>query len=109
MEIAPDVVIRPIEVSFVYHSAPSGPAAIRHGPLIVLDRENLLVLSGTGDVVQPTDGVIAIGSGGPYAQAAAKALTQHSTLDAPAIVRTSLEIAADLCIYTNRNIEVVEV
>ena len=77
--------------------------------MIALDRDHLLVISGTGDVVQPTDGVIAIGSGGPYAQAAAKALTQHSALDAPAIVRTSLEIAADLCIYTNRNIEVVEV
>jgi ATP-dependent HslUV protease, peptidase subunit HslV len=77
--------------------------------MIALDREHLLVISGTGDVVQPSDGVIAIGSGGPYAQAAAKALVQHSTLDAPAIVRTALEIAADLCIYTNRNIEVVEV
>ncbi len=77
--------------------------------MIALDRDHLLVISGTGDVVQPSDGIIAIGSGGPYAQAAAKALTQHSTLDAPAIVRTSLEVAADLCIYTNRNIEVVEV
>ena len=77
--------------------------------MIVMDRDHLLVLSGTGDVVQPTDGVIAIGSGGAYAQAAAKALVQHSQLGAAEIVRAGLEIAADLCIYTNRSIEVVEV
>lgn len=76
--------------------------------LIVMDRDNLLVLSGTGDVIQPTDGVAAIGSGGAYAQAAARALMAHSDLSAAQIVRTSLEIAADLCIYTNRNIEVEE-
>jgi ATP-dependent HslUV protease, peptidase subunit HslV len=76
--------------------------------LIVMDRDNLLVLSGTGDVIQPTDGVAAIGSGGAYAQAAARALMAHSELSAAQIVRTSLEIAADLCIYTNRNIEVDE-
>jgi ATP-dependent HslUV protease subunit HslV len=76
--------------------------------LIALDRDSLLLLSGTGDVIQPTDGIAAIGSGGPYAQAAARALTLHSDLTAAQIVRTSLEIAADLCIYTNRNIEVEE-
>jgi ATP-dependent HslUV protease, peptidase subunit HslV len=76
--------------------------------LIVLDRDSLLVLSGTGDVIQPTDGVAAIGSGGPYALAAAKALMTHSELTAVQIVRASLEIAADLCIYTNRNVEVEE-
>jgi ATP-dependent HslUV protease subunit HslV len=76
--------------------------------LVVTDRDNLLLLSGTGDVIQPTDGVAAIGSGGPYAQAAARALQTHSTLDAAQIVRAALEIAADLCIYTNRNIEVEE-
>ena len=76
--------------------------------LIVLDRDSLLVLSGTGDVIQPTDGVAAIGSGGVYALSAAKALMAHSDLSAVQIVRTSLEIAADLCIYTNRNIEVEE-
>ena len=76
--------------------------------MVVVDRENLLLLSGTGDVIQPSDGVAAIGSGGPYAQAAARALQQHSTLNAAQIVRTALEIAADLCIYTNRNIEVEE-
>src|SRR5947209_5539218 len=74
--------------------------------MVVLDRDNLLLLSGTGDVIQPTDGIAAIGSGGPYAQAAARALTLHSNLSAGPIVRAALEIAADLCIYTNRNIEV---
>ena len=77
--------------------------------MIVLDRDHLLLLSGTGDVIQPTDGLAAIGSGGAYALAAARALVAHSALDAPAIVRTALEIAADLCIYTNRNIEVEEI
>jgi ATP-dependent HslUV protease subunit HslV len=76
--------------------------------MIVLDREHLLFLSGTGDVIQPSDGVAAIGSGGAYASAAARALMLHSNLTAPQIVRTALEIAADLCIYTNRNIEVEE-
>jgi ATP-dependent HslUV protease, peptidase subunit HslV len=77
--------------------------------MLALDREHLLLVSGTGDVIQPTDGVAAIGSGGPYALAAAKALVAHTDLPAPAIVRTALEIAGDLCIYTNRNIEVEEV
>jgi ATP-dependent HslUV protease, peptidase subunit HslV len=76
--------------------------------MITLDKDNLLLLSGTGDVIQPTDGILAIGSGGPYAQAAARALALHSNLNAVQIVRTALEIAADLCIYTNRNIEVEE-
>src|SRR5262245_46730344 len=76
--------------------------------LIAMDKDSLLVISGTGDVIQPTDGVAAIGSGGAYAQAAARALMAHSDLTAAQIVRTSLEIAADLCIYTNRNIEVDE-
>src|SRR5690242_6431385 len=76
--------------------------------LIVADRDNLLILGGTGDVVQPTDGVAAIGSGGPYALAAARALMVHSGMNAPQIARAALEIAADLCIYTNRNIEVEE-
>ena len=77
--------------------------------MIVVDRENLLMLSGTGDVIQPTDGVAAIGSGGAYALAAARALQKHSALSAADIVRSSLEIAADLCIFTNRNIEVEQV
>ena len=77
--------------------------------LIVADRDNLLVVSGTGDVIQPSEGVAAVGSGGSYALSAARALVLHSNLDAVAIVRAGLEIAADLCIYTNRNIVVEEV
>jgi ATP-dependent HslUV protease, peptidase subunit HslV len=77
--------------------------------LIVADRDHLLVVSGTGDVIQPSEGVAAVGSGGSYALSAARALVLHSTLDAAAIVRAGLEIAADLCIYTNRNIIVEEV
>ena len=71
--------------------------------LIVADRENLLIVSGTGDVIQPDGGVAAIGSGGAYALAAARALTAHSDLSAVQVVRTALEIAADLCIYTNQS------
>src|SRR5437868_14932191 len=74
--------------------------------MVVVDRDSLLVLSGTGDVIQPTDGVAAIGSGGAYALAAARALVAHSDLGAADVVRTALGIAGDLCIYTNRNIEV---
>ena len=77
--------------------------------LIVADRDHLLVVSGTGDVIQPSEGVAAVGSGGSYALSAARALVLHSSLDAAAIVRAGLEIAADLCIYTNRNIIVEEV
>ncbi len=76
--------------------------------LVAADRDHLLVISGTGDVILPTEGVAAIGSGGGYALAAARALLAHSSLTAPQVVRTSLEIAADLCIYTNRTIEVEE-
>jgi len=76
--------------------------------MIVLDRDNLLMLSGTGDVIQPTDGVAAIGSGSAYALAAARALIKHSDLSAVQIVRTALEITADLCIYTNRQLDVEE-
>src|SRR4051794_15707300 len=74
--------------------------------MVVLDKENLLLLSGTGDVIQPTDGILAIGSGGAYALSAARALTQHSQLDAPQVVKAALEIAGEVCIYTNRNIDV---
>src|SRR5437879_5108863 len=77
--------------------------------LVALDGDSLLLISGTGDVIQPTDGIAAIGSGGAYALAAARALVAHSNLNAVEVVRTALEIAADLCIYTNRNIEVEEV
>jgi len=77
--------------------------------MLTLDKDNLLLVSGTGDVIQPTDGVAGIGSGGSYAIAAARALALHSQLPASAIVRTALEIAGDLCVYTNRNIEVEEI
>jgi ATP-dependent HslUV protease subunit HslV len=75
--------------------------------LIVGTREHLLVLSGTGDVIEPDEGVAAIGSGGPYAQAAAMALLAHSNLDAPAIAREALRIAGRIDIYTNDNVEVL--
>ncbi len=77
--------------------------------MVVLDHESLLVISGTGDVIQPTDGLAGIGSGGGYALAAARALLTHSNLNAAAIVKAALEITGDLCIYTNRNIEVEEI
>ena len=77
--------------------------------MVAVDRDHLLIVGGTGDVIQPSDGIAAIGSGGAYALAAARALTGHSSLTAAQIVRTSLEVAADICIYTNRNIEVVEI
>jgi ATP-dependent HslUV protease, peptidase subunit HslV len=76
--------------------------------LVVLDRENLLLLSGTGDVIAPSDDVVAIGSGGPYALSAARALMAHTQLKPTEVVRAGLEIAGDICIYTNRNIEIVE-
>jgi ATP-dependent HslUV protease, peptidase subunit HslV len=77
--------------------------------MVVLDKESLLLVSGTGDVIVPTDGVLAIGSGGPYALAAARALMQHANLEAPKLVRAALEIAAEICIYTNRQIDVIEI
>lgn len=76
--------------------------------LVVLDRDHLLLISGTGDVIAPTDNVLAIGSGGPYALAAARALMAHTQMKPAEVVRAGLEIAGDLCIYTNRNIEVQE-
>ncbi len=76
--------------------------------LAVADGKHSLLISGTGDVIQPTDGVIGIGSGGHYAIAAARALLAHSDLSAAEIVRRSMEIAADIDIYTNRNIVVEE-
>ena len=76
--------------------------------MVALDRDHLLMLSGTGDVIQPSEGAAAIGSGGAYALAAARALMAHSELGAADVVRSALEIAGDLCIYTNRNIEVEE-
>ena len=74
--------------------------------LIVSDREKTLLISGTGDVIEPDDDLIAIGSGGPYAQAAAKALLQNTELDATEIVRKALSIAAEICIYTNNSLTI---
>ncbi|MFN0018443.1 MAG: ATP-dependent protease subunit HslV [Pirellulaceae bacterium] len=76
--------------------------------MIVADAKNSLLVSGTGDVIQPTDGIIGIGSGGNYAVAAARALRAHSQLSASDIVREALSIAADIDIYTNKNIVVEE-
>lgn len=74
--------------------------------LAVADSKASLIISGTGDVIEPENGLIAIGSGGPFAQAAARALITHSDLSAEAMVREALGIAADICIYTNTNINV---
>ena len=74
--------------------------------LAIMDKDYTFLVSGTGDVIEPDDGVIAIGSGGNFALAAARSLIRHSELDARAIVEESLRIAADICIYTNTNINV---
>lgn len=74
----------------------------------VVDAKNTLLVSGTGDVIQPSDGILGIGSGGNYAVAAARALVAHSSLSTADIVRHSLEIAGDICVYTNRNIAIEE-
>ena len=74
--------------------------------LAVADRESSLIITGMGDVIEPELGLIAIGSGGPYAQSAARALLENTQLDAEAVVRKALSIAADLCIYTNHQVVV---
>ncbi|HOI09496.1 MAG TPA: ATP-dependent protease subunit HslV [Myxococcota bacterium] len=76
--------------------------------LIVADRERTFLLTGAGDVVEPEEGVIGVGSGGAYALAAARALLRHTDLPAATIARTALEIAAGICIYTNTAITVEE-
>lgn len=76
--------------------------------LIVADRQHGFLLSGNGDVIEPDDGVIAIGSGGPYALAAARALVAHTPMAPADVVRRALEIAGDICVYTNQNITVLE-
>lgn len=76
--------------------------------IIVADKQHILLISGNGDVIEPDEDVIGIGSGGAYAVAAAKALLQHTELDAKEIARSSLEISASLCIYTNDNITLEE-
>lgn len=77
--------------------------------LVAVDGEHTLLISGTGDVIEPDDGVLAIGSGGPYAQAAALALVQNSDLGAEEICRASMEIAASICVYTNHSIVVEKI
>ena len=77
--------------------------------LVVADGDTTLLVSGNGEVIEPDDGILAVGSGGSYALAAARALVAHSELDAPEIVRVALETAADICVYTNRNLTVLEV
>ena len=71
--------------------------------MVAADRDSLLVIGGTGDVIQPTDGIAAIGSGGAYAQSAARALVENTELSARDVVSKSLGIAGDLCIYTNQS------
>ena len=77
--------------------------------LIVLDRQSMFLLSGTGDLIEPDDGILGIGSGGPYALAAARALAQHTTLDARTIAEQAMAIAASICIYTNSAILIEEI
>jgi ATP-dependent HslUV protease subunit HslV len=76
--------------------------------LVVLDQTSTFLLSGNGDLIEPDDGIVAIGSGGPYALAAAKALAHNTTLDARAIAEKAMRIAGDICIYTNGNIVIEE-
>jgi len=76
--------------------------------MIVADNERSFILSGAGDVIEPENGITAIGSGGPYALAAARALVDHTTLDAHTIVTEAMKIAGDICIYTNKEVTVEE-
>ena len=76
--------------------------------LLAIDAEHILIISGTGDVIEPDDAVAAIGSGGPFALAAAKALVAHSDLDAVSIAREAMQIAASICVYTNEHVEIIE-
>ena len=76
--------------------------------LLIVDRKSTFLLSGTGDLIEPDDGVVAVGSGGAYAMAAARALVKHSPLTARQIAEESMRIAADICIYTNPNLTIEE-
>ena len=76
--------------------------------LLVADRRTTFLLSGTGDLIEPDDGIVAVGSGGPYAMAAARALVRHSALDARQIAEEAMAIAGDICIYTNQNLTIEE-
>jgi len=77
--------------------------------LLAMDKEQTLIISGTGDVIEPDEDVAAIGSGGPYALAAARALIEHSNLDASSIAREAMKITSSICLYTNDEIEVREI
>jgi ATP-dependent HslUV protease, peptidase subunit HslV len=77
--------------------------------LAVADREHAFIISGTGELIEPDDGVLAIGSGGPYALAAARALIENTDLDPRDLVQRSLKIAGEICVYTNVNITVLEI
>ncbi|MEW5701863.1 MAG: ATP-dependent protease subunit HslV [Candidatus Zixiibacteriota bacterium] len=74
--------------------------------LAVIDSQHGLVISGNGDVIEPDDGIVVIGSGAPYALAAARALVRHTKMNADQIVRTALEITADICVFTNKDITI---
>jgi ATP-dependent HslUV protease subunit HslV len=76
--------------------------------LIVADRKTTFLLSGTGDLIEPDDGIVAVGSGGPFALAAARALSRHSALDARQIAEEAMKIAGDICIYTNGSLTIEE-
>jgi ATP-dependent HslUV protease, peptidase subunit HslV len=76
--------------------------------LIVADQKTTFLLSGTGDLIEPDDGIVAVGSGGPYALSAARALARHSQLSARQIAEEAMAIAGDICIYTNRSINIEE-
>ena len=77
--------------------------------MIAVDKESSLLLSGSGDVIESDDGILAIGSGGPFAQAAATALIAHSDLDAESVAREAMNIAASICVYTNHNLLVEKI
>jgi ATP-dependent HslUV protease subunit HslV len=76
--------------------------------LIVMDLKSTFLLSGNGDLIEPDDGIVGIGSGGNYAVAAARALARHTTLDARAIAESAMAVAAEICIYTNSNLTIEE-
>jgi len=76
--------------------------------LLIADSEHTFIISGTGDVIEPEEGIAAIGSGGPFAQAAARALHENTSLSAKEIVEKSMKITSDICIYTNKNITIEE-
>ena len=76
--------------------------------LVVADRKATFLLSGTGDLIEPDDGIVAIGSGGPFAMAAARALARHTTLEAREVAEEAMRIAADICIYSNASVTIEE-